>query len=91
MQSNPQMKIEVAGHINLPNTPNVATDTWHYKLSHDRAKLVYDYLRVHGIAEERISFNGYGNWEMRYPRARSEKEQALNRRVELKVLEGGCE
>ena len=91
LQTNPQMKIEVAGHINLPNTPDVATDTWHYKLSHDRAKVVYDYLIANGISVERISFKGYGNWEMRFPRAESEQQQALNRRVEMKVLEGGCE
>ena len=91
MQLNPEMRIEVAGHINLPNTPNVATDTWHYKLSHDRAKVVYDYLISNGIPSERVSYKGYGNWEMRYPNAVDEREQALNRRVEMKVLEGGCE
>ncbi len=91
MESNPGMKIEVAGHINLPNTRNVKKDTWYYKLSHDRAKVVYDYLISKGISKDRISYKGYGNWEMRFPKAVSQEEQALNRRVEMRVIEGGCE
>ena len=91
MESNPDMKIEVAGHINLPGRPRVKKNTWHYELSQLRAKVVFDYLIANGISEERISYKGYGNWEMRFPKAKSEKEQALNRRVEMRVLEGGCE
>jgi outer membrane protein OmpA-like peptidoglycan-associated protein len=52
---------------------------------------VYDYLLENGIPSERLSWKGYGNHEMRFPRATLEKEQALNRRVEIRVLEGGCE
>ena len=88
---NPNMKIEIAGHINLPRTPPVDTATRHYALSHNRAKTVHDYLLKNGIAEERISYKGYGNWEMVYPNAVEEKYQAKNRRVELRVLEGGCD
>lgn len=91
MESNPQMKIEIAGHVNLPNTPPVSTKTSHFRLSEDRAFVVYNYLSENGIADDRISYKGYGNWEMRYPNAVSETDQALNRRVELKVIEGGCQ
>ncbi|MEO1260280.1 MAG: OmpA family protein [Bacteroidota bacterium] len=91
LSSNPNMKIEIAGHINLPRRPPVDTTTWNYALSLNRAKMVHDYLIEHGIAEERITYNGYGNWEMVYPKAISEVDQAKNRRVELRVLEGGCE
>lgn len=91
MQSNPYMVIEIAGHINKPNEPKVAENTSHFRLSVNRAKMVHDYLLSNGISEERISFAGYGNWEMVFPKAISQKHQALNRRVELKVLEGGCE
>lgn len=90
LESNPKMKIEIAGHVNLPRVPPVAVDTWNYKLSSDRARTVYQYLSENGISDERISYKGYGNWEMVKPNAVSESDQAKNRRVEMKVLEGGC-
>jgi outer membrane protein OmpA-like peptidoglycan-associated protein len=90
MQQNLNMKIEVAGHVNRPNTPPVSTTSWDFKLSEDRAKTVYNYLLENGIAAERISWKGYGNHEMVFPRAIEEAQQAKNRRVELRVLEG-CE
>ena len=91
LESNPEMKIEIAGHINYPNHPPVDTNTWNYRLSHNRAKMVHDYLVENGISEERISYKGYGNWEMVYPKAREEKYQKKNRRVELRVLEAACQ
>ena len=84
---NDNLTFEIAGHVNYPNTPPVGEDSWEYELSVRRAKLVYDYLLANGIPPDRISYQGYGNWEMRYPYARSEKEQELNRRVEIRVLE----
>lgn len=86
MQVNPHLKIEIAGHINRPNSPPVPKDSWNWRLSEARAKVVYDYLFQNNIDSSRISYQGYGNTEMRYPYARSEREQALNRRVEIRVL-----
>ncbi len=91
MQLNPAMKIEIAGHVNLPNAPPVSESAWEFKLSQDRAKAVFKYLLENGIAADRISWKGYGNHEMRFPKAVLERDQALNRRVEMRVLEGGCE
>jgi outer membrane protein OmpA-like peptidoglycan-associated protein len=90
MQANPSMKIEIAGHVNRPNNPPVGKESWDFKLSEDRAKVVYNYLVENGIPAERVSWKGYGNHEMRYPHSNNEREQALNRRVELRVLEGEC-
>jgi len=86
MQLNDCMKIELAGHVNVPNSPKVAEDSAHFDLSTRRAKRIFDYLIEHGISADRISYKGYGNWEMRYPRAIAEKQQAQNRRVEIRVL-----
>ena len=86
MQQKCKLKVEIAGHINLPNTPPVAKDTWHWKLSVDRAKLVYDYLIENGIDSSQVSYQGYGNTQMRFPNARLEAKQALNRRVEIRIL-----
>ena len=87
MQINPTIKIEIAGHINLPNNPPCGKASAHYILSVNRALLVYDYLINHGISENRVTYKGYGNWEMRYPNAREEVFMAKNRRVEIRVLE----
>ena len=76
MELNDTIKIEIAGHINMPNRPRVDKLSWEYKLSVKRAKMVYDYLLANNIPSDRISYQGYGNFEMRYPKARNEKQQA---------------
>lgn len=86
MQLNPLLHIEIAGHINLPNQPPVPENSWNYELSLRRARRVYSYLVERGIEPFRMTYKGYGNWQMRYPEARREAEQAQNRRVEIKVL-----
>lgn len=87
MELNDSIKIEVAGHINRPNYPPVDKLSWDFKLSVQRAKMVHDYLLENDIPADRISYKGYGNFHMRYPKARNEKEQSENRRVEIRVVE----
>lgn len=91
MQLNSMLKIEIAGHVNFPNRPPVGQYSSEYILSVNRAKTVYDYLLSHGIAKDRISYKGYGNSEMRFPKAKTEPEMAQNRRVEIRVLESDCQ
>lgn len=86
MEVNQGLRIEIAGHINLPNAPKVETNTWHYDLSVRRAKMVYDYLVENGISADRMTYKGYGNWEMLFPRTNLESEQSQNRRVEIKII-----
>lgn len=88
MELNDSIKVEIAGHINRPNYPPVDELSWDFKLSVRRAKMVYDFLIKNNIPEERISYKGYGNFQMRFPKAKSEKEQAQNRRVEIRIVEG---
>ena len=87
MQVNKTLKIEIAGHVNHPNQPPVGRDSWEFDLSERRARLVYHYLIGNGISPDRLSWKGYGNWEMRYPWAYTLQEQAANRRVEIRVVE----
>jgi flagellar motor protein MotB len=49
--------------------------------------MVYEYLIHHGIPGSRMSYAGYGNWQMEYPKAVYEEENAANRRVEIKILQ----
>lgn len=87
MEQNPGIRIEIAGHINHPNRPPVPKDSWNFGLSERRAKRVYNYLIDNGIDPDRATYKGYGNYQMIYPMARTEREQAMNRRVEIRVLE----
>ncbi|PHI20998.1 hypothetical protein CEQ90_04745 [Lewinellaceae bacterium SD302] len=87
MQLNDKIKIEIAGHVNVPNQGRIPRSSNHFLLSVMRALVVYNYLLRNGIAEERVSYQGYGNWEMRFPNAQTESQQSANRRVEIKILE----
>lgn len=87
MQVNTHLRVEIAGHVNYPNRAPVTEDTFEWDLSVRRAKLVYDYLIENGVSPENLQFQGYGNHEMRFPRATSAEHQEANRRVEIRVLE----
>lgn len=85
MRSSPEVRIELAGHVNSPG-PKKPPGTWEYKLSFDRAKMIYDYLLKFGIDKKRLRFRGYSNYEMVFPKAKFEKQMRANRRVEIRVL-----
>lgn len=87
MRFNPDIRIEIAGHINFPNAPVVPKESWNHQLSVRRAKRVFNFLLENGISEDRIIYRGYGNSQMVFPSARTEKEQAKNRRVEIRIME----
>lgn len=89
LEMNPGIQVEIAGHVNYPNQPPVTQNTFEWKLSVRRAQRVYEWLMDHRIPEEQITYQGYGNHQMRFPHARSERDQSLNRRVEIKVISTG--
>jgi outer membrane protein OmpA-like peptidoglycan-associated protein len=84
---NTTIKLEIGGHINKPGVPNVEEVSRSYLLSAARAMAVYTYLIENGVETERLTFKGYGNWEMLHVKPSSEQEKQANRRVELKVVE----
>jgi outer membrane protein OmpA-like peptidoglycan-associated protein len=87
LQLNETLIIEIGGHVNKPNEPPLAENTASFRLSKSRAEAVYNYLIEQGIAPNRLSYKGYGNWEMIHPDAETELQQQLNRRVEIKIVE----
>lgn len=90
MQLNPKIKIEIAGHINAPGRTLTQLKLWEKDLSTNRAKRVYDFLLENNIEEERLTYKGYANTQMLFPKVGgSEKEQAQNRRVEIRILDSG--
>lgn len=71
--ANPEVKIEVAGHICCGND---------MELSIKRAKKVYDFLVINGVSEKNLTYKGYNNTEPMF----RDIMDIRNRRVELRVL-----
>jgi len=80
---------KIEGHINLPWEGKVARTSSNFKLSVDRAIRIYKFLLDNGIADDRICYEGFGNWNMLYPKANTSRQQMLNRRVEVLVIPCG--
>lgn len=78
--------IEIQGHVNAPDQDRVSTKSQSYFLSVARAKVVYDYLELfYKIGPDRMYYQGYANWKMLFPHAKSARHQRLNRRVEIHI------
>lgn len=90
MRNNPTLKINIEGHICcLKNTTGDGYDfdTNEFKLSHNRAKAVYDYLTSKGVDASRMSYEGFGISRPLVWPERSIADENMNRRVELRILE----
>jgi outer membrane protein OmpA-like peptidoglycan-associated protein len=58
---------------------------WKQALSEKRAETILQYLLKNGIKASRMTAKGYKNAQMLFPYARDEREQQMNRRVEITV------
>jgi len=74
------MQIEIQGHICCTN---VETQS----LSTDRAKAVFNFLVRNGVQSFRMTYKGFGATQKRFPLEQNEEEKAMNRRVEILILE----
>lgn len=82
--------IKILGHINVPSSKNILRESQEFELSIARAMTVYRHLlNEANIDSSRMTFQGKGNWEMLFPKAFKETEQAKNRRVEVVIA--NCE
>lgn len=86
MEVNKGLQVEIAGHVSFPRSPPLREGTFAYDLSERRAKMVYDYLIENGVSADRLRYQAYSNFEMRYPEAETEEERQENRRVEIRVI-----
>jgi hypothetical protein len=81
LKRNPQMKIEIHGHLCC--MPVDRTD-----LSTQRAKAIYNFLIQNEIDKSRLSYKGFGSTQPIHPLPeKDEKERAANRRVEILIVE----
>ena len=80
MQNNPELIIEIQGHI-------CCIDKDYRNLSTDRAKQIKRFLVYNGIQEYRVKTKGFGVSQPLYPIPEATPEQAAaNRRVEIEIL-----
>ncbi len=89
MLSNSALEIRVEGHICCqPDTRDgLDAETNIFNLSEARAKAIVDFLISRGIAEERLSYQGFGHSRPLYPYPeQTEEERIANRRVEIKII-----
>lgn len=81
MQAKTDIRIVVEGH-----TDKVGTEKYNLDLSLRRANAVKAYLVKKGIDSSRIETKGYGWSTPAYPYQGNEKENPLNRRIEVKIV-----
>ena len=77
MKENPSIEIHIEGHVCCVNDK---------KLSKNRAKKVYSFLKFHGIKGNRMTYAGYSNSQPRVEELTPEDEK-LNRRVEIVITQ----
>jgi len=81
LKNNSLLKIEIGGH-----TDDVGSNESNLTLSDKRAKSVLTYLNEKGIKTDRLTSKGYGETSPLVAND-SDKNKAVNRRVEFKILE----
>jgi outer membrane protein OmpA-like peptidoglycan-associated protein len=79
MQRNPELKIEIQGHLCC--MPSDKQD-----LSTQRAKAIKNFLLLKGIDESRVTYKGFGSSQPIFPiPEKDETQRAANRRVEIVI------
>lgn len=89
LSENPQLKIEIQGHIccETGGKDGMDKDTYTNNLSVNRAKYIYDYLIKNQIDATRLSYKGLGSAKpLIYPEI-TEYDQNQNRRVEIILIQ----
>jgi outer membrane protein OmpA-like peptidoglycan-associated protein/tetratricopeptide (TPR) repeat protein len=81
LNKNPKIRIELSGH-----TDNVGSEEHNSTLSQNRAEAVYNYLILHGIAKERLTYTGFG-FSRPIDSNSTEQGRANNRRTEFRVIQ----
>jgi outer membrane protein OmpA-like peptidoglycan-associated protein len=79
LRKNSRLKVEISGH-----TDNIGSSEYNLKLSENRAKAIFDYLKQF-IEVSQMIYKGYGS-EIPIASNDSEQGRAQNRRSEIKIL-----
>ena len=76
--------MEIGGHVNHTDSKLKETDPL-FKLSEQRAKVVYQYLLDFGFDAAKLTYKGYGNSHLVIAKPANEDEKRKNMRVEITV------
>lgn len=80
MQQNPELSIDIQGHLCCMPTDRT-------NLSTQRAKAISQFLRMNGIENSRVTYQGFGSSQPIHPLPeKNEEERAANRRVEIEIV-----
>ena len=80
MQQNPELSIDIQGHLCCMPTDRT-------NLSTQRAKAISQFLRMNGIENSRVTYQGFGSSQPIFPiPEKNEEERAANRRVEIEIV-----
>lgn len=81
LKLNDNVRIELSAH-----TDDIGSDWYNNRLSEKRAQAVVSYLTDNGIPNKSLLAKGYGKSSPMVPNT-SDENRALNRRVEVKIIE----
>jgi outer membrane protein OmpA-like peptidoglycan-associated protein len=89
LKDNPAMAIQIEGHVccisNVPDAYDL--DSHEMDLSINRARFIYEYLKARGISEFRLRYLGFGKSRPIVADEQTEEDAAINRRVEIRILD----
>jgi outer membrane protein OmpA-like peptidoglycan-associated protein len=87
MQQNPDISIDIQGHICCITNDRNNLSGDRNNLSGQRAKAVWQFLTMNGIDKSRLSYKGFGVSQPLFPiPEKNEEERAANRRVEIEII-----
>lgn len=81
---NPDLKIQIEGHVNNPKNPNNSgADN---KRGMVRAEAVFNYLKRRGVSQDRMTTISYGSLYMLHQKPNSARQINENNRIEIFIL-----
>lgn len=88
MKENPQMEIEILGHIccKLDTLDGLDVNTQTYTLSQNRAEYIFDQLVLAGIEPKRMRHRGFAGSRPLVNPEMTDEDRQRNRRVEIRIL-----
>ena len=81
LKINPDIRIKINSH-----TDDIGDEEFNLELSNYRAQSVVNYLIKKGIAQERLSYKGWGETQPIVKNAKTEDERKLNRRTTFQIV-----
>jgi len=85
LQNYQDERFEIIGHANCQETLDPSKIKNFYRLSEQRAKLIYQLLLEHGIPAEKMSYKGIANTQPAIDAPQSVAEKKMNMRVQILI------